>query len=286
MYEIILDATADVNPILLEKYKTPIVPMTYTIGQDTFVHNGKTSENELTALYNRERAGEMTQTTQINPYSYEEFFRPYLDNQCSILYICFSSGMSSTYNSALIAKSTLEEEYPKQKIMIVDSKNVSVSEALLLEKAIRNRDSGMSLEDNYEDINKFVNKIGIKAIAQDLNYLKRGGRISAATAVVGTALGIRPILTINESGKIISIDKKRGEKAAINALIKSYEDNHDPAYKTVYIAHSDSIVIAQKIADAVKNTTSDVKIIIRPLTPIAGAHTGPDLIALAWVKKD
>lgn len=286
MYEIILDATADVSPVLLEKYKTPVIPMTYTIGQDTFVHNGKTQENELVALYNRERDGELTQTTQINPYAYEDFFRTYLDKEYSILYICFSSGMSSTYNSALIAKSNLEEEYTNQKIMIVDSKGVSVTEALLFEKAIQNRDNGISLEDNYDDISKFISKISIRAMAQDLNYLKRGGRIPATTAAIGTALGIRPILTLDESGKIVSIDKKRGEKAAINALVKTYEDTHDSNYETIYIAHSDSIFVAQKIADAIKDITPDVQIIIRPLTPIAGAHTGPDLVALAWAKKD
>ena len=157
---------------------------------------------------------------------------------------------------------------------------------MLMERAVRNKEAGMSAEDNYKDLIEATHKIKHWFMVQDLNYLKRGGRVSATTAVVGTMLNIKPILKIDENGKLVTIDKKRGNKSAAAALIDLFKDNYDDNQQDViYVIDADTKELADDVKEQLVNMYPDVTIRRASLSPIIGAHTGPGMVAICHMGK-
>lgn len=280
-YLIFADVSVDIDMQIAKEKDIRFVPMEYVLGTDTFNCAEPESDEMMHNYYEKLREKIETHTSQITPNYYYEFFEPYVKEGKSLIYISLSSGLSNTYESALLAVNNLKEDYDNVNIEVVDSISATGGMGLLCESAADNREAGMSLEDNAEWLRKNASLINHWFKVEDLMYLKRGGRVSAATAIIGTALNIKPILKINAEGKLDTIDKKRGNKLAIKGLVDLYEAaNIGEISKTVYICCADCKDDAETLKSQLLERFPDIKIRTTMLSPIIGAHTGPDMLAL------
>lgn len=280
-YLIFADVSIDIDRTFAQENDIRYVPMEYVLGSETFHCAAPESDEMMHQYYERLRQKETTHTSQIVPNHYIEVFEPYIKEGQAILYLALSSGLSDTYNSAQLAAMQLKEKYPQTQIEIVDSLGATVGMGLLTETAAENRKNGMSLAENAQWLREHAGRVHYWFKVEDLMYLKRGGRVSAATAIVGTALNIKPILCINSVGKLETIDKKRGNKQAMKNLLERFEQHFDPAFgKVVYICCADCMEEADKLKQALLEKHPDLTVRKTMLSPIIGAHTGPDMLAL------
>ena len=286
-YLIYMDVSGDIDEAYAKEKDLRFVPMEYSLGEEMRVSEGVQPDDIMKKFYDGQRNGDLTKTSQISPYMYEEYLDEAFKEGYSVLYLSLSSGLSSTYQSALMAKAELKEKYPEQDFYPVDSLAATGGMGVLIERAIRNKEAGMSIEDNYEDLVAATHKIKHYFMVQDLMYLKRGGRVSATTAVVGTMLNVKPILEINEEGKLITIAKKRGNKAAISGLVDYFKEHFNDALKNdvVYIVDADIKELGDLLADTVKQLYPDITVRRSTLSPIIGAHTGPGMVAVCFMGK-
>ena len=280
-YELYIDASVDIEQRYLEENDIHIIPMEYTVDDQVNVMDRPQTEEELHVFYGKMRKGSLTGTSQITPYTYEKYFREAAEAGRSLLYICLSSGLSSTYASSLTAAAAVKEDYPEVQIECVDSLGATGGMGLLLLLAIRNREAGMSLMDNAAFLRAHALDMGFWFMVEDLVYLKRGGRISAAAALAGNVLNLKPILQINREGKLVNISKQRGVPRALKYMVDCYEKAHDDTLGSdVVIAHADCRERAEKLADEVRRINPDARIQICPMGPVIGAHTGPGFAAV------
>ena len=280
-YELYIDASVDIEQKYLNENDIHIIPMEYTIDDKTYVMDRPQTEEELHVFYGKMRDGSLTGTSQITPYTYEQIFREAAEEGKSLIYISLSSGLSSTYESSLTAARAVKEDFPQAGIECVDSLGATGGMGLLLLLAIRNRDAGMPLAENAAFLRKHAVDMGFWFMVEDLVYLKRGGRISAATALAGNVLNLKPILQINNEGKLINISKQRGVPRALKYILDCYEKAHDDALGSdVVIAHADCRERAEKLADEVRKINPAAAVQICPMGPVIGAHTGPGFVAV------
>lgn len=284
-YVILTDMSTDIDSTFVKENDIHFVPMTYTIGEEERVCEGLESEVNLKEFYDAQRHGEITKTSQISPQNYIDAFEPYLENGQSILYISLSSGLSGTYNSSLIAADDLSDEYD-EKIVCVDSLGGTIGMGILVEEAVKNKKANMSIEDNAANLNSIKLLVQHYFMVDDLMYLKRGGRISGVSAVFGSALGIKPILNVNKEGKIVSVSKKRGVKLAIGELAEKYKESSTMEdSERVYVVHGDNVEFAEKLKKSILEINPKANVSVVMLSPVIGSHTGPDMVALAYISK-
>lgn len=280
-YEIFADVSIDIDQKAAEENDIRYVPMEYVLGEETHHCDGPESDEMMHRYYDKLRNKATTQTSQITPYHYMTVFEPYVKEKRPLLYISLSSGLSNTYESAKMAVQTLEETYGEVSIEVVDSLGATGGMGILVESACKNRSAGMSLQENAAWLRENAKKINYWFKVEDLMYLKRGGRVSAATAVVGTALNIKPILTIKLNGKLDSIAKKRGDKQAVRYMLEQFERTLDTsAGSVVYICGADCPEEAQALKQLVLERHPELTVRTTMLSPIIGAHTGPDMLSL------
>ncbi len=284
-YVICIDASVDIDQNYIDKNNIVIIPMKYILGETEKLMENRLSDAALVDFYNAMRAGEMTHTSQITPYYYQQVFRKEAEKGHDILYISLSGGLSSTYASALSAAEEITDEFEERhealSIEVVDSRAATGGMGLLLMMAVRARENGVSLSDNAAALRANAGKVCHWFLVDDLSYLRRGGRISAATAVAGTVLNIKPILKIADDGTLISIAKKRGLAKAAAFLTDCYRDAYDPALPSdVIVAHADCLEEAEAARDRVLSINPDANVEICGLGPVIGAHTGPGMMAV------
>lgn len=285
-YEIFADVSIDIDMDFAREHNVKFVPMEYMLGEETFHCTAPESDEMMHNYYDKLRQTVSTRTSQITPFHYIDVFEPYVKEKKSIIYISLSSGLSNTYESALMAVENLKDSYGEVNIEVVDSLGATGGMGLLTETACLNRENGMSLSENAAWLRENANKVNYWFKVEDLMYLKRGGRISAATAVMGTALNIKPILTINGAGKLDTIAKKRGDKLALKFIIDQFNDNFDESFgDVVYICCADCKELAQKLKEMVLEIHPNLTVRITMLSPIIGAHTGLDMFALVHYGK-
>ncbi|MCF2669135.1 DegV family protein [Faecalicatena contorta] len=285
-YIICMDASGDIIAEAARENNVAFVPMEYSLGDEMRTSQGCEEEEVLKKFYDGQRGGDMTKTSQISPFMYEKYFKKFLEDGKSVLYFCLSSGLSSTYNSAMLAAGNLKEEYPNQEVLPVDTLAATGGIGILVEKAIENQKKGMDIHENYDAINAVIPKLRHYFMVQDLMYLKRGGRVSVATAIVGSALNIKPMLEIDKNGKLITVDKKRGNKAAMTSLYKFFVENYDPEQGSIiYVCDADAPELAEELTHKVQDSHSDVIVRRTMLSPIIGAHTGPGMLSMILVGK-
>lgn len=285
-YIICMDASGDIIKEKADENGIEFVPMEYSLGEAMRTSQGCESEELLKKFYDGQRNGDMTKTSQISPFMYEEYFKQFLKNGKSILYFCLSSGLSSTYQSSILAAENLKEEYPDAEVLPVDTLAATGGIGLLVEKAIENKKNGMDIHENLESVQALVPYLRHFFMVQDLMYLKRGGRVSAATAIVGSALNIKPILKIDENGKLTTIDKKRGNKAAMSALFTYFKENYNPQLgNTIYICDGDTPDLAKSLTAKVQEAVPGIIVRRMMLSPIIGAHTGPGMLSMILLGK-
>ena len=282
-YIIFADVSIDIDMAFADKYNLKDRSMEYILDDNSFNCSRPENDEMMHQYYEKLRLKASTHTSQIVPNSYVEAFEGYIKEGKGILYISLSSGLSNTYESALLAAKMLKDDYPECEIEVVDSLGATGGMGILAESACLNREKGMSLSDNAKWLRVHANNINFWFKVEDLMYLCRGGRVSATTAVVGTALKIKPILTIDSTGKLQTIDKKRGDKQAMLGLIERFEETYDPDMgNTVYVSCADCRDVAETLKSKLLEKHPDLDIKITMLSPIIGAHTGPDMLSLIY----
>ncbi len=285
-YVIMMDVSGDIVDESIKKWDLKFIPMQYSLGEEMRTSTGPEDAAVLKAFYDGQRGGDLTKTSQITPFQYEEYFEPYLKEGFSILYLALSSGLSSTFSAACLASETLKEKYPELDVIPVDSKAATGGMGILIEQALKNREAGMSLQENYKVLTSLVPKGRNWFLVQDLNYLKRGGRISSTTAIFGSMLNIKPILKIDENGKLTTIAKKRGNKMAVQALFELFKEHYDEQITdTIYLCDADCKELSTLLAEELHKTFPNLEIKQTTLCPIIGAHTGPGMLAICHLGK-
>ena len=284
---IITDSTSDISQKLADELNVSVLPLYFEM--DGLVYRNFADEREMTAseFYDNIRKGKTSKTSQINVSDFCEYFSEYLDKGLDILYFAFSSGLSGTYNASCIAIDELKEKYPDRKIISIDTLCASMGEGLLLYYAAQKKKGGMEMEELARWVED--NKLNVCHwfTVDDLNYLKRGGRISAATAIVGTALQIKPLMHVDNEGHLINVSKVRGRKASLNAMVDKMSETYYEEYDTVMISQGDCLDDAEYVASLIKKRFKSVKdVIIGNVGPVVGSHTGPGVVALFFIGKN
>jgi DegV family protein with EDD domain len=239
------------------------------------------------AFYDKMRSGGIAKTAAINPDGFIGRFEEYLKDGVDILYLGFSSGLSTTYNSGVLAANALSEKYPDRKILCVDTLCASAGQGLLLKMAIDKKESGATIEETRDYIESKKLNLCHWFTVDDLVYLKRGGRVSAATAFVGNMLGIKPVMHVDNAGHLVNVSKVRGRKTAILEMAKKYGELHlEDDVDYVYISHGDCLADAEFLAKTIEEKYGKKTQIITFVGPVIGAHSGPGTLALFFLGKE
>ena len=283
-FVILTDSSADLGADLVQQLDVRVLPLSFTI-QDHVYHNYPDNrEMEPHAFYEMLRAGEVATTSAVNVAQYTEALEPLLQEGRDVLVLAFSSGLSATYSSSVIAVEDLREKYPDRKLYTVDTLCSSLGQGLLVYLAAQQRAQGKSIEEvrDWAEANKL--KLCHQFTVDDLHFLKRGGRISATTAVVGSMLKIKPVLHVDNEGRLINIGKARGRAASLKALVDKMEQTAiDPGDQTVFISHGDCLEDAQMVAQMVRDRFGVKDVYLNYVGPVIGAHSGPGTLALFYV---
>lgn len=279
--------TTDNNSDLPEKYfkdhGVGCMYLSYSMDGKNYTHENFLPEHEF---YEAMRNGSMPTTAQVNPENAKTLLEPYLKEGKDILHIAFSSGLSGTYNSSRIAAEELMEEYPDRRIIVVDSLSASLGQGLLVWLAQQKKELGQTLEDVADWVEKNKLKMVHLFTVDDLNHLYRGGRVSRTTAIVGSMLNIKPVLHVDNEGKLTAIGKVRGRKKALQELVKLMDEkigSFGADCDTIFISHGDCEQDAQYVAAKVKEKYNIKNIIINQVGATIGAHSGPGTMALFFV---
>ncbi len=286
-FVILTDSSADLTAELVAELDVQVLPLSYNMEGKTVYNYPDNREMDPHEFYDFLRAGKTATTSAVNVAQYTEAIEPDLQQGKDVLVLAFSSGLSTTYNSAVIAADDLREKYPERKIYVVDTLCASLGQGLLVYLAAKEREKGRSIEEvrDWAQANKL--SVAHQFTVDDLHFLKRGGRISATTAVVGTMLAIKPVLHVDDEGHLINIGKCRGRGASLKALVDTMEKTViDPADQTVFISHGDCLEDAQTVADMVKERFGVKEVIINHVGPVIGAHAGPGVVALFYIAKE
>ena len=280
-YQIITDSACDFPDEYYEKLGLSMVPLSVEFRGEVFPDRNNDS---LKQMYEGLRTGEAAKTSAVNPEAWAAAMERALSQELDVLVLAFSSGLSTTYQSAVIAAQDLQEKYPQRTIRVVDTLAASLGQGLLVWYACQKRDEGLSLEEVAAWVEEHKLHLCHWFTADDLMHLKRGGRISATTAVVGTMLQIKPVLHVDDEGRLISMAKARGRKASIDALAKKVGElggNWDNS--TMFISHGNCLEDAQYLADQLKKLYGAKNVFISYVGAVIGAHTGPGVLALFFL---
>lgn len=238
-------------------------------------------------FYNKLRAGSMSRTSQINPPEFEDVFRRIIaQGYHEILYLAFSSGLSGTYHSSTVAAQNIMKENPNVRILTVDTLAAALGEGLIVDKAIEVRDQGKTIDEVAQWVEENKLKTAHWFTVDDLNFLKRGGRISASAAWFGSALKIKPVLHVDNNGKLIPMEKKIGRKKSLARIAEIVRETAvDIQDQTIYIAHGDCLDDVEEIKAMITAETGADKFFVNDLGPVIGSHSGPGTLAVFFFAK-
>ncbi len=283
-FVILTDSSADLSEDMVRKLDVQVLPLGFLLDGRAYRNFPDNREMDPHLFYERLRGGELATTNAVNVAQYTEALEPLLQAGRDVLVLAFSSGLSTTYNSSRLAVEELSARYPDRKLYTVDTLCASLGQGLLVWYAARERDRGHSIEEVRDWVEDRKLNLCHQFTVDDLHFLKRGGRISAATAVVGSMLHIKPVLHVDDEGHLISIGKARGRQASLKALVDRMEETAiDSGSLTVFISHGDCLEDAQTVADMVKKRFGVQEVYINYVGPVIGAHSGPGTVALFYM---
>ena len=280
-YVIITDSSCDLPDRLVRELELEVLPLAFIMDGRTYRNYPDNREMSPEDFYGRQKDGLMATTNAVNVGEASDAMEAVLKQDKDVLVLGFSSGLSTTYNSFKIAADELAEKYPSRRIYTVDTLCASLGQGMFVYQAAKMRQEGKSIEEvrDWAEANKLRQCHWFTV--NDLFFLKKGGRVSAATAVVGTMLQIKPVMHVDNEGHLIKADTARGRKASLKALVdKVGELAENPASQVMFISHSDCQADAQYVADEIKKRFGAREIIINSIGPVIGAHTGPGCVAL------
>ena len=280
-FQIITDSCCDFPTPMYGQLGLTFVPLTVEFRGNTFDDK---NDDTLKDMYAGLRSGEVAKTSAVNPSRWSQVMEESLAAGKDVLVLAFSSGLSTTYQSAVIAAEELKDEYPDRKIQVIDTLCASMGQGLLVWYACKKRDEGLSLDEVAQWV--LDNRLHLCHwfTVDDLMYLKRGGRISAATALVGTMLQIKPLLHVDDEGHLINMTKTRGRKAAIDAMVKKAQElgaGYDNS--TMFISHGDCLSDAEYLSRQLKEKCGVKDVVISYVGAVIGSHSGPGTLALFFL---
>ena len=283
-YVLITDSSADLSQEMVQELGVTVLPLSFTIQGKVYRNYPDNREMDLPLFYDMLRAGELATTSAVNVAEYTQAVEPILQEGKDVLILAFSSGLSSTYQASVLAAGELREKYPDRKIYTVDTLCASLGQGLLVYLAAQEQRKGKSIEEVRDWAEETKLHLCHQFTVDDLHFLKRGGRISATTAVVGSMLQIKPVLHVDNEGRLINIGKARGRQASLKALVDKMEKTvTEEGKKTVFISHGDCRKDAVAVADMVRERFGTQDIRINYVGPVIGAHSGPGTLALFYL---
>lgn len=283
-YIIMTDSSCDLTAQMAEELGLEVLPLSLQMGGTTYRNWLDGRDIAFSDFYARIRGGETATTSAVNVGEFEEKMREILGAGKDILYIGFSSALSTTYQSAAIAAEELKGEFPEAVIRVVDSLCASQGQGLLVYLCAQQKKAGKSLEEVYAYAEETKLHVCHWFTVDDLNHLKRGGRISAATALFGTMLSIKPVMHVDDAGCLTPVGKARGRKASLLALLEQMEKTAiNPRHQTIFITHGDCLEDARFVAGEITRRFGTADIHINYVGPVIGNHSGPGTMALFFI---
>ena len=280
-YVIVTDSSSDLTSDIINDPEVVYLQLDVLMDGEASKAN---CDVDIKDFYAKLRSKKNATTSAVNIDKFIETFDKYLSEGYDVLYLGFSSGLSGTFNAGFVAAKELAEKYPERKVFAVDTLAASLGEGLLVYHAVNMKNGGADIESvrDYVEENKL--KLCHWFTVDDLFFLKRGGRINTATAIVGSMLSIKPVLHVDNKGRLISVSKARGRRAALDALFdKMKETAIEPEKQVVFISHGDSEEDAKYLADRIKTELGSPEVVISYVGPVIGAHSGPGTIALFYL---
>lgn len=283
-FVIIAESTADLSPSVIKELGIDIIPMHFLYRNNKMRDYPDHRELSIDKLYESLSNGEVITTSAINLGDITEAVEPYLKDGKDVLYPAFSSALSTTYNNALMAREELLQKYPDRKFIVIDTKSACLGQGLLLYYAVMKKRKGFSIEETAAWLEENKNYLNHWFTLDDLMFLKRSGRLSATSAILGTAFGIKPVLHVDGEGRLVPVSKSRGRKQALAALVKMMEKHgKDINNQVVFISHANAFKDAKTLETMVLEKFKPKKIYINTIGPVIGSHSGPGTIALFFM---
>ena len=286
-FAIVTDSSCDLPAEVAEQLALTVLPLSFNLDGKEYRNYLDGREMPPKEFYRLIRSGKRSTTSAVNVEAFVQKIEPMLADGTDVLCILFSSGLSNTYNAGQMACAELAKKYPERKVYAVDSLCASLGEGLLVYLAAQERAKGRSIEEvrDWTEQNKL--HLCHWFTVDDLNHLKRGGRVSAATALIGSMLNIKPVLHVDNEGHLINVSKTRGRKASLTALVdRMAQSAIDPQTQTIFISHGDSQEDADFVAEQVKARFGVKTVLTNYVGPVIGAHSGPGTIALFFLGKE
>lgn len=283
-FVILTDSSADLGADMVRQLDIEVLPLSFTIGQQTYHNYPDNREMDPHVFYEKLRGGTLGTTSAVSVGVFQEAMSHIVEDGKDILCISFSSALSTTYQSACIAAQDVMEAHPGSKVLVVDSRCASLGQGLLVYLTAQKKKEGLSLEELRDYVEDSKLHICHWFTVDDLNHLKRGGRVSAAAALVGTMLQMKPVLHVDDEGRLIPVSKVRGRKASLKALVDKMEElvvDHS----VVFISHGDCGDEARELGEAIKAKFPVEKLVINYVGPVIGNHSGPGTMALFFQGK-
>ncbi|MBQ3028712.1 MAG: DegV family protein [Lachnospiraceae bacterium] len=282
-FELFTDSSCDLAKEIIDKYDLKVMQLEVIMDENPPVLNNQV---EIKAFYDSLRAGSNAKTSAVTPGFFEEHMRAALESGKDILYVGFSSGLSVTYNNGVMICEELRQEFPERKILYVDTTSGSGGQALMVYHAAKMREQGATMEEIKAEIEALRDYVHHQVTVEDLFFLKRGGRIDAKSAIVGTMLKIKPIINVDVNGKLNSVAKVRGRKSSITELVNRMKATVDiERFPYVSVFHGDCPEEADALEAMVKEAFPQLEVLRGDVGPVIGAHTGPGVLVLCYVGK-
>ena len=282
-YTLITDVTADLDARTYEELGVVCIPMGFMFGETEYMHYPDGREMSVKTFYERLEAGEMPKTAQINPLVYRSYFEESLKEGKDVLYLCFSSGLSGSYATASMIAKELEEDYPGRTVRVIDTLCASVGEGWIVINAAKAYRAGATLEELEAIVRKDIARCCQWFTVDNLMHLRRGGRLNSFEAIVGSALKIQPVLTIDPEGKLTVVSKERGTRNALLYLMRRLrEEAKEPETQTLLIAHADCPEKAEMLRAMVAEECPQAEFHVYDIGPIIGSHVGNGMCALVF----
>ena len=283
-FQIVTDSSCDLPQAMADELDLAVLPLHVHIGEETYANYLDGREIGFHDFFNRIASGEKATTSAVNVEEFRLVMEQKLQEGLDILFIGFSSGLSTTYQSGAIACQELQEKYPERRLIAIDSLCASIGEGLLVYLAAKKQQSGASMDEVADFVRETIPHLCHWFTVNDLMFLKRGGRVDAATALVGTVLQIKPVMHMDDAGTLKNVTKARGRKAALKALAQRLADTAtDPADQTVFICHGDCLDDAEYTAEQIRALVPVKDIIINYVGPVIGSHTGPGVVSVFFL---
>ncbi|WP_101696752.1 DegV family protein [Clostridium minihomine] len=283
-FVIVTDSCCDLPGDFARELELEVLPLSVRLNEKDFFNDLDGKEIGFHDFYEQLRNEAVCTTSGVNVEAFKTKMESILQSGKDILCIQFSSALSNTFNSAYVAAQELAPKYPERKLYTIDSLCASLGQGLLIYHAVQQKRSGKTIEQVRDWVEENKLKLCHWFTVDDLNHLKRGGRVSSATALIGTVLGIKPVLHVDDEGRLINVGKARGRKASLIALVDQMEETViDPENQVIFISHGDSLEDAEWVRDEVRRRFSVKDVVINYVGPVIGTHSGPGTIALFFL---